>query len=1275
MDCIQPVSSVVGGSTRLEGNVKTGQGLARFVSRYAVAHPSDQEGHWTTVDGTLCHIDISGFTSLSERLATRGRVGAEELTEVLDTVFGSMLRLVDERGGALLKFGGDALLLLFDGEDHAVEAACAAVEMRKSLRSASEIPTSVGRLSLKMSIGLHSGDVHLFRASGTHTELIVAGPAASKVTEMEETAAAGEIVISDTTQVLLPANSAQQRKGSGWLLRWRTAKTEARGAPDRTLDVDVNDLLPTALRSHLTDRKLDSEHRLATVAFIEFVGVDEYLESNGSEETSAALSSLISAVTEIADEEEITFLGTDVDRNAGKIILVSGVPITMVDECGRVLRAARRVADVDTPFGLKIGLNRGHVFSGEIGTDLRSTYTVMGDTVNIAARLMAAAPPGSIYSTMALLDESLTLFATEALEPIRVKGKAEPVIALAVLNETGSRVNHTVGVLPFMGREAEATTLAAAIAALQSGGATITVSGPTGIGKSRLLEEVLKDESLLILDVRSEPYGTTNPYRPFRDSIRQLLDIQRGSTEDMRESLMSSLLKRAPALIPYAPLVGDITHIDLEPTDTTRAIDPRYRQSRVADITVELLEFLHQGPLIIVAEDTHWADAASLALVERLIRETDQHPWLLVTTNRNSPEDAGVSDISLEPLDASTVESLVYAATEASPLRTDGVKAIVERAGGNPLFVQELVKAARDTGDVGSLPTSLDGVVGSQIDALEPLARQVLRYLSVLGRSFRTSVARDLIATQGVELNAATRATLSGFLDDDGADRFQFRHALVRDVAYEGLSYRRRRQLHLEAGQLVLDRSGDDEDALVDVLALHFFLGGDHQRAWGYCLRAGDKNMDAYANVEAATQFERAIETTRRLDSVTDDERRAVWIKLGDVRERSGQFAASLDAFTQAVKLTRDHPPARAEVLLKRARARERSGAYSVALAETTRARRLVEGRTESTARELLGRVLGLSALIRQAQQKPKLALHLATQAADVADDIDDEMALATAWRVMDWSYFMLGQPDAAVHSVKAIEVYHRLGALQEEAGVANNLGGFSYFKGDWGGALEYYSRGQKAAKRVGNMLDAASTGANIAEVLLNQGRYDEAESPLLEARRVFLASGFFEGVAFTELLLGRMYGIQGDHDAAQATLRTSIQHLEDLGVAGWSFEASIHLADVTCRSGFPGDGLTILAAAEVGAPPEYVEYYGPLLARIRGSILDSAGQAEESVGTLEAGIRLAEERDDAYEHGLLILTLARIAHNRTLTEERQAAREALRTLGVRSVPGVSLRI
>jgi class 3 adenylate cyclase/tetratricopeptide (TPR) repeat protein len=1248
--------------------------LDRFVSRYSVALSGDEDAHWATVDATLCHIDISGFTSLSERLAARGRVGAEELTEVLDTVFGSMLGLVRERGGALLKFGGDALLLLFEGENHAVEAACAAVEMRKSLRSASEIPTSVGRLSLKMSIGLHSGDVHLFRASGTHTELIVAGPAASTVTEMEETAAAGEIVISDTTNALLPAGSAQQRKGSGWLLRWRTAKTEAPGASDRTFGVDVSALVPTALRSHLTDRKLDSEHRLATVTFIEFVGVDELLEDHGPEKTSHALDSLIDAVTAIADEEEITFLGTDVDRNAGKIILVSGVPITMVDESGRVLRAVRRIADIETLFGLKIGVNRGHVFSGEIGTDNRSTYTVMGDTVNLAARLMAAAPEGSIYSTMSLLDESLTLFDTEPLEPLQVKGKAEPVIALAVLSETGPRASQVVGVLPFLGRDQEQSTIAAAITDMHAGsGGAIAVSGPTGIGKSRLLEEVLGDESAPTLDVRAEPYGTANPYRPFRDPIRQLLGIAQGSNEEMRDSLIDTLEKKAPELVPFAPLVGDIAHVDIAPTDATRAIDPRYRQSRVADITVELLESLHNGPLIVVAEDTHWADAASRALVERLIREAEQHPWLVITTDRHSPESADESDIDLDPLDASTVESLVYTATEASPLRPDDVAAIIERAGGNPLFVQELVKAVRDTGDIESLPTSLDGVVGSQIDALEPLARRVLRYVSVLGRSFRTSVAQDLIATQGVELNAVTRATLSGFLDDDGSDRLQFRHALVRDVAYEGLSYRRRRQLHLEAGQLVLDRADGDEAAVVDVLALHFFLGGDQQRAWGYCLRAGDHNMDVFANAEAATQFERAIDAARRLESVTDGERREVWIKLGDVRERSGQFGDSLQAYRHATELTGGDPVEKARVLLRRVRAKERSGAYTPALGEATRARRLCEGIGTQDAMQVVARALGFVALIRQAQEKPRLAIEAAETAVVAAQTVGDQISVARAWKVMDYAHVMLGQLDLATNSKNSLKIFQEAGDLREVAGVSTNLGVLAYWNGDWVQALDYYERGQEASVQVGNMIDAAGAAANIAEVLVNQGRHEEADEQLRSARRIYQASGFAEGVGFVDLLIGRMYGVMGDLEESERTLRDSIEEMEVFGLGASVLEAEIHLADATCRAGSPEVGLQLLDEAEASADAEHADFYSPLLSRIRGSILESAGRTDEAIACLEDAIIVASERGDTFEHGLLVLTLARIAADRVEDSVQEEARQALRNLGVRSAVGISL--
>jgi class 3 adenylate cyclase len=147
--------------------------LERFVPRVASEWDLDVPGaRWRRIDGTLCFVDISGFTNLSEKLARRGRVGAEELTEVLDRVFGNMLRLAYARGGSLLKFGGDALLLMFEGDDHPVQGASAAVEMRAALRKATEIPTSVGVIRLKMSVGLHTGLIDLFLVGDSHRELV-----------------------------------------------------------------------------------------------------------------------------------------------------------------------------------------------------------------------------------------------------------------------------------------------------------------------------------------------------------------------------------------------------------------------------------------------------------------------------------------------------------------------------------------------------------------------------------------------------------------------------------------------------------------------------------------------------------------------------------------------------------------------------------------------------------------------------------------------------------------------------------------------------------------------------------------------------------------------------------------------------------------------------------------------------------------------------------------------------------------------------------------------
>src|SRR3954465_13359147 len=234
--------------------------LPRMAAEWELETPN---ARWRELDATCCFVDISGFTALSERLARRGRIGAEELTEVLNHVFGRMLGIAYDKGGSLLKFGGDALLLLFSGDDHACLGAEAAVAMRAALREARTLPTSVGRLNLRMSPGIPSGTFHFFRVGESHHELLVGGPAASETTRMEHGADAGEIVVSEATAARLPPRSCGAAKGDGLLLKWRKGVD---GGPGPAVINDpgqatIEHAIPVALRTHLRHAAGESEHR------------------------------------------------------------------------------------------------------------------------------------------------------------------------------------------------------------------------------------------------------------------------------------------------------------------------------------------------------------------------------------------------------------------------------------------------------------------------------------------------------------------------------------------------------------------------------------------------------------------------------------------------------------------------------------------------------------------------------------------------------------------------------------------------------------------------------------------------------------------------------------------------------------------------------------------------------------------------------------------------------------------------------------------------------
>ncbi len=483
------------------------------------------------VTGTVAFVDISGFTKLSEGLAKHGKVGAEELTATIGTCFVALLDIAVANGGRLLKFGGDALLLWFTGEANEARACRAAIDMRRQLRVVGRLTVLGQRVSLRMSVGVHSGRFHFFLVGDSHRELIVTGPAASTTVAMEGTAEAGEIVISGDTAAALRPGVVGEAKGAGYLLRRAPAVPHHAFVPFETVDPDVDLIrgVPVGLRAALAGTHQESEHRRVTVAFLHFDGTDALIENEGLSVTADRLEALVSVVQAAADRQEVAFLATDVDRDGGKIILTAGAPSTSGDDEHRMLLAVREIIDADPPLDLRIGVHRGSVFVGEVGPSYRRTFTVMGDAVNLAARLMAKAEPGQILTTPDLLARSRTGFAAEELEPFFVKGKAKPVQALAVGAITGAQRVGLTGDLPFVGRDREVATLAGLVRQASDGrGALVEIVGEAGVGKSRLLgrlQELTADR--VQLRAACERYDSSTPYHVVRLLLRGLLDLPR----------------------------------------------------------------------------------------------------------------------------------------------------------------------------------------------------------------------------------------------------------------------------------------------------------------------------------------------------------------------------------------------------------------------------------------------------------------------------------------------------------------------------------------------------------------------------------------------------------------------------------------------------------------------------------------------------------------------------------------------------------------------------
>jgi class 3 adenylate cyclase len=662
------------------------------------------------------------------------------------------------------------------------------------------------------------------------------------------------------------------------------------------------------------DPRPQDEMRPVTALFADIVGSTGLGERLGADEVKALVGEFVTRMTRAVED-----FGGSIQAYMGDGICgLFGVPTAHEDDPERAARAALRILGVAAAYGeevqgawgisgfnVRVGLNTGPVAVGLVGEDAEQ-IVALGDTMNVAARLQSSTEPGTIAVGEATATRLAEGFVLEPLGGIAVKGRVEPVVASRLV---GARPpTEPSAATPLVGREREAVHIEGAARDLAAGrGQVVLVVGDAGLGKTRMLRElrVFVDDDATWLSGRCASYGADAPYGPFVDILRSWVGIEEGDAE---LAVRTKLRARAGSLLgplqdQVIPYLGLLLSIRLEP-DRERellSVPPEELATRQRDAFVTWVEAVSsRRPLALAIDDAHWANHATRELAERLLELTDRAAVVLAVAMRPDPASEGwalrlvahsrfahrMTEVALAPLAPEASSALVDALVPPGLLGSDIRDELVAKAEGNPLFVEELVRAILESGGdrqrtwtltpgaAAALPPALESLLVARIDRLPPSARRLAQVAAVVGREFPASVATSVAGSAEPDSDVAMllRAEIVREVRRFPELECTFRHGLLQEAALSTLTSAALRELYSRVGAAMEQRFADAIDDHVEQLAFYFYRSDDPARGLVYLERAAER-----ARAIEATERERELwSRARRLaDRLGDADARA----------------------------------------------------------------------------------------------------------------------------------------------------------------------------------------------------------------------------------------------------------------------------------------------------------------------------------------------------------------------------------------------------------------
>ncbi len=859
-------------------------------------------------EGIVFCADVSGFTAMSEKLLTSGKEGSEEISKIINSFFNPLIKIIDKYGGDIFFFGGDAITAVF-GKDQNYQALEASVKAVEFVNKSSKVKTSQGIFNISIHIALTKG--YMFY-NQTKCLFMLAGNTCYRVIKLLDYAKKQEIVFDNVIRKNTSEIEYDEIKRGVYRLKSieksnvmhnrsklnKIPLIKQRQEMKRLL-LYLPGWLERRIEIKQTFNSKDGEHRNAAVVFIHFRNIPF---DRDAQKINTIADNISFSLDKLSEKYGGWVNKIDFYKDGIRALIIFGFPTKLENDerhaimFAREMLAEKKLADID----LRIGINSGLIYGTPIGSNIRREYTVMGDTVNTAARITAKAGTREITVGENVYRKTVHLFDFKKTRGKVFKGKTgkisnyifeKQVEKIASKSNVGQWISESKKLI---GHKDEIQRFKDAIISVKKkNGRIIAFTGEAGLGKSRVIGElknIAEKNGLNIFEGNCVSYGKALSYYPWIEILSKIFELNNDDSQTVKRNKIKKVMnKMGKGINTWLPLVGEVLGIDFPMNDIVRNLDSKIKKQKFFDIVFNIIvKYSSKKPICIIMEDVHWADSISMELLNYIIRNIEEQKVLFLLAYRPIKEKLefmvkkNCTEFIMKELSENETLELVENLLKIKQLPKTLKTLLVKKSQGNPFYIEEIIKSMIEQGYIFyekkkwrfsgniediKLPDSVEGVILSRIDRMDLIERDVVQIASVLGREFDAYVLKG-IYTDEKQLDKSLKILRS--LDllkiDENKNRYIFKHILTCETAYNTLSFERKRELHQHVAKFIERIHKNNIDEHLGILSYHYYLSRNYEKSLQYSVKAGDKAKNVYANDEAIEFYTRAIESYEKLN-------------------------------------------------------------------------------------------------------------------------------------------------------------------------------------------------------------------------------------------------------------------------------------------------------------------------------------------------------------------------------------------------------------------------